>query len=70
MTTLPWNSMPKLDDHLKEQISLGVFSLYRKQAKLLLVLHGGCPCCHGGRPTTYYYLSLVQKKGPKGDSRD
>lgn len=55
-TTLPFDAMPKLNDHAKEFISLGSWSLYRKEGKLLLVAHGGCACCHGGRPTQYFIL--------------
>ena len=57
MTNLPFESMPKLNEHAKEFISLGQWSLYRKEGELLLVVHGGCACCHGGRPSSYYLLN-------------
>lgn len=58
-----WESFPHLSENIKEFISLGVWSLYRIQDKLVLVIPGGCQCCHGGRPTRYYLLNeegLVQ----------
>lgn len=54
--TLPWESMPSLGEAEKEFISLSQWSLYRIQGRLLLIIPGGCRCCHGDRETSYIYL--------------
>jgi hypothetical protein len=56
--TLEWDQMPKLGEIEKEFISLGKYSLYRfEENKYFLIMHGGCPCCHGGRPSSYFILN-------------
>ena len=51
-----WDQMPSLSESQKELISLGSWSLYRIDGKLLMIIPGGCKCCHGDRETSYWFL--------------
>lgn len=55
--TRPWEDMPALDEYSKEQISLSAWSLYKIDGKYLMIIPGGCLCCHGGRQTSYWILN-------------
>jgi hypothetical protein len=53
------SSFPKLNDHTKELIGTGSWSMYKiSTGEYFIKTDGGCPCCHGTRQKAYYLVDV------------
>lgn len=54
-----FESFPKLNEHFKEQVSLGVYSFYlTKNDEYFLCWRNVCSCCYGDRKSIFWIVDL------------